>query len=250
MENIEIKETKVETELISEFSQELDSNDLLNYNIYRLEKQAKGQLFTKIIGLFIVILGVYSFFQIPEEGLKTSDIITNCLFIVLGLFFAFAMGPISLALQKRILKKKLTNNYPTVIMNVKVSDEGISFEVLEDEQISEADEPTEKIETESEVESTQEEQMEEPQENIEENNEGIQENAEESNEETENKSQAFTVPWGGILNVEDNKAYLFINIVGYSPMIIKQSACPNLDEIKEYIKNKLVDQKRYIEKTK
>ena len=240
MENNEIKETKVETELISEFSQELDSNDLLNYNIYRLEKQAKGQLFTKIIGLFIVILGVYSFFQIPEEGLKTSDIITNCLFIVLGLFFAFAMGPISLALQKRILKKKLTNNYPTVIMNVKVSDEGISFEVLEDEQISEADEPSEKIETESEVESTQEEQ----------NNEGIQENAEESNEETENKSQAFTVPWGGILNVEDNKAYLFINIVGYSPMIIKQSACTNLDEIKEYIKNKLVDQKRYIEKTK
>ena len=35
MENNEIKETKVETELISEFSQELDSNDLLNYNIYR-----------------------------------------------------------------------------------------------------------------------------------------------------------------------------------------------------------------------
>ena len=58
MENNEIKETKVETELISEFSQELDSNDLLNYNIYRLEKQAKGQLFTKIIGLFIVILGM------------------------------------------------------------------------------------------------------------------------------------------------------------------------------------------------
>lgn len=243
MENNENKETKLENELVSEFSQDLDSNDLLNYNIYRLEKQAKNQIFTKIVGLFIVILGVYSFFQIPEEGLKASDIITNCVFIVLGLFFAFAMGPISLAMQKRILRKKLANNYPTVIMNVRVNDDGISFEVPEENQSTEpTSEKNDEIEETNEPETTQEQ----VQENVDENSENVEEESEESN----SKSQAFTVPWGGIVNVEDNKAYLFINIVGYSPMIIKQSACPNMEETKEYIKKRLVDQKRYIEKNK
>jgi len=267
-------------EIKSDFYQHLDNNDLINYNCYLIEKRAKSSIFSKILGVFIIFLGIYAFFNVPEGGLKTSDIVKNCIFIVIGIIFVFVLNPLTIRMQRSIIRKKITGNYPEVIMNVVVSNEGISFSVPSDDDTNvsrENIEPEESSQKEQSNEQAREEEQEQEELLTEDSPEGLEEEAidetkkpvkwidtlptedpemelceDENSDETDEqaKEEKFTIPWGGIVNIEDDGAYMFVNMVGFQSMLIKKEDCPNLDEVKTYILEKLNNPKQYIEKKK
>lgn len=225
-----VEESQNKEEIISDFHQYLIDEDMVQYNFYLIEKRIKTSFFTKIVGIFIIFLGVYSFFNVPETGLGTSDIINNCIFIVFGLFFTFALGPIQLLIQRKIIKKKIIGIYSEVDMHVVVSNEGISFSVpKEDEEINDT------ISEEETILVTKEENDLEINENTE----------EEENISQEEIDEKFTIPWGGVVNIEDDGRFMFINMVGFQSMLIKKVDCPNIEDVIAYSKQKLGEEKRY-----
>ena len=64
--------------------------------------------------------------------------------------------------------------------------------------------------------------------------------------EEEKIANALTIPWGGMVKVEEEENYIFINMLGYEAMIMKKSDCEEIEEVIEYIKEKLGDEKKYI----
>lgn len=264
-QNQEITEEKninEQFEVISDFEQHLTNEDLVNYNFYLIERRAKSSIFSKILGVFIIFLGVYAFFNTKEGGLTTGDIVKNCIFIVIGLLFVFLLTPLTIRMQRSIIKKRIIGQYPEVLMKVVVSNEGISFSVPADDKEAEPVDENQPQETPQEESYEQlrekeyeDETIETLPEELEENKEPLEETFEEPQEETEEvleepQEEKFTVPWGGIINIDDDGTYMFVNMVGFQSMLIKKESCPNLDEVKTYILSKLDNPKNYVEKKK
>lgn len=244
------------------FQQTLTPEDLIAYNCYLATKRSKSSLMTRILGLFLIIMGIVDFFR------PNPQIVMCIIIIIFGVFGLFFLNPLLLMVQKNTIRKKIAQNYSDVLMNVTVSEEGYSFEVPTDEAEKETEEENyygeihtvkpiddvisneeareqeyeathsvddditeelhEETEEQAEMETAQEEQIEA---------ETVQE---------EQKSQnVFSIPWNGITKIVDDGTYMFINMVGYQAMIIKKSAYDQIEEIVNYSKEKLGDPKRY-----
>lgn len=233
MEEIKLEEIQKQEEdnTIIEFTQELNTEDLIEYNNHLLEKKSKYSLLIPTIGLFVVVMGIVDLFD------ENPNILSGVLYILVGLFLMFGFRYVTVALQKKTIRKQLINNVRKVVMNVKVYNEGIRFEIPEEEQ--EEEKPKE------EVELTNDELRELERNNIEEEPKVEEEVKEE--EKQQPQPNAITVPWGGIVKLEDTEKYLFVNMVGYQALFIKKESCENLEEVITYAKEKLNDSKRFVE---
>lgn len=243
------------------FQQILTPEDLIAYNCYLATKRSKSSLMTRILGLFLIVMGIIDLFR------PNPQYVMCVLIILFGVFGLFFMNPLLLKAQKNTIRKKISQNYSDVIMNVTVSEEGFSFEVPKDETESDKKEenyygeihtvtPIDSGLEQEDAEQTQETAVE--QENIErvdettiddenvEDNDKIEETNEIS-ESQESQQNVFSIPWNGITKIVDDGTYMFINMMGYQAMLIKKSAYENIDEIIAYSKEKLGDPKKYKE---
>ena len=116
------------------FQQTLTPEDLIAYNCYLATKRSKSSLMTRILGLFLIIMGIVDFFR-PKPQIAMCIII-----IIFGVFGLFFLNPLLLIIQKNTIRKKIAQNYSDVLMNVTVSEEGYSFEVPTDEVEKEKEE--------------------------------------------------------------------------------------------------------------
>ena len=251
------------------FRQNLEAEDLIAFNYYLVDRKAKSSIFPRLIGLFIFILGCM---DIAKENAS----IPMCLVtMAIGVFGMLGLVPLSTYMQKKSIRKKLTQANSIVPMDVTVYEEGIRFELPQTDNYEETQEEisVEKADEELSDNELREleyandevvEEAEEPQEQIEEvEAEVVEEETEEVQEPTiakvegerefrsqpkpeENPTNAFTIPWGGMSNVEETNDYLFVNVAGYQTMIIRKDQCDSIDEVIAYIKENLRDHKRYI----
>lgn len=256
------------------FRQNLVAEDLIAFNFYLVDRKSKTTLFPRILGLFIFILGCI---DIAKEG---ANIPLNLITMAIGVFGMLGLVPLSSYMQKRAIRKKLTAANSVVPMDVTIYEEGIRFELPTEDTVNEAyneiaveqveeETPVEKTElsdnelreleyakdevvkevveeTEAEVveEETEEvEIIEEPTEPEVAKVEGEREFHKQQQEQA--PSNAFTIPWGGMSNVEETNEYIFVNVAGYQTMIIRKDACDTIDEVIQYIKDNLKDVKRY-----
>lgn len=120
------------------FTQNLNQEDLIAYNCHLIDKKNKSSILMPILGVFMAGLGVYSLFQ---EG---NNVVSSIIYIVLGLFTLFFLKKIMSYIQKKSVRKHITNNFSKVDMEVTVLEEGIRFEIIEDEEVSEEKEEVEK----------------------------------------------------------------------------------------------------------
>lgn len=251
-ENKEYEVIREETK----FNQELDYQDLIHFNDYLITKRAKTSIFTRIIGAFITILGIYDIvLSITEKKYDVLNIVLNCIFVLFGIAFMFFMTPLMIKLQKRMIRKKITSEFKPMTMKVIVNDEGIGFEMLKEENKEEVIE----LETEEEDkeesyisnEHARELEYEEnhPEETIVEEINAEEDTTLEENAEhpQETDPSVFTIPWGGITKIDDDGKFMFINMVGYQALLIKKNAYDKIDEVVDYAKEKLEDPKRYVE---
>lgn len=320
------------------FTQNLAQEDLIAYNCHLIDKKNKSSIMIPLLGVFMAGMGVYSLFQ---EG---NNVVSSIIYIVLGLFALFFLKKIMAKIQKRSVRKHITNNFSKVDMEVTVLDEGIRFEILEDEEETKTENKEEtkeltndelrEIERYSEDTKEVKEEVKEDYIPIEipanyggvydgfsnnenylvdiskkgiyitvnsvktkvdivsmseekivvmfnglecilvkkeindpnsllkliSNDESIYVNlgkiADEGEEPKQEEKQeepvvnALTIPWGGMVTVEEEEEYIFINMLGYESMIIKKASCEEIDEVIECIKEKLQDEKKYIIKEK
>lgn len=251
-QNYEILEEK------SKFTQMLDVEDLINYNDYIIDRRAKSSIFPKILGAFIVLLGMYDIIQqIIQHSTNVTNYVLNAICIICGLLFVFVLGPMTTKMQKKAIRKNLRANFQNVFMEVTVNNEGISFEVVDGQNSTQQEIVEEEKQNEETTIYMSNEQARELE--YEENNQDLDENTQdESTEEVtedatttteeEKNPNAFTIPWGGITRIDDDGIYMFINMIGYQSLLIKKSECSNIQEVVEYAKEKLLDDpKRYIE---
>ena len=110
------------------FTQKLNQEDLIAYNSHLVDKKNKSSIMIPLLGLFTTGMGIYSLFQ---EG---NNIVTSIIYIVLGLFSFFFLKKIMANIQKKSIRKHITKNFVKVDMDVTVLDEGIRFEILDDEE--------------------------------------------------------------------------------------------------------------------
>ncbi|MCI6716377.1 MAG: hypothetical protein SOZ32_06150 [Bacilli bacterium] len=234
------------------FQQTLTPEDLIAYNCYLATKRSKSSLMTRILGLFLIIMGIVDFFR-PKPQIAMCIII-----IIFGVFGLFFLNPLLLIIQKNTIRKKIAQNYSDVLMNVTVSEEGYSFEVPTDEVEKEKEEenyygeihtvkPIEEVISNEEAREQEYEVAHPVSDDItEELHEETEEQAEIETAQEEQKPQnVFSIPWNGITKIVDDGTYMFINMVGYQAMIIKKSAYEQIEEIVKYSKEKLGDPKRY-----
>lgn len=113
------------------FTQNLNPEDLIAYNCHLIDKKNKSSIMVPLLGIFTTALGIYSLFQ---EG---SNIVTSILYILLGLFVLFFLKKILGKIQKKSVRKQITNNFSKVDMEVTVMEEGIRFEIIDDEKENE-----------------------------------------------------------------------------------------------------------------
>ena len=322
------------------FKQNLNQEDLIAYNYHLIDQKNKTSIMIPLLGLFMAGMGVFSLFQ------EDNNIVSSIIYIVLGLFAFFFLKKIMAAIQKKSVRKHITNNFSKVEMEVSILEEGIRFEIIDDEEEIE-EKKTEELSNdelreleryheEEKIEGKTEEKKEEEvieedyipvelPENFEGVYEGIfnnenylidiskkgiyitvndnkekieivaieeesikvnfketecvlikkeikdpnsllkfissdesiyvnlgkvaQEGETPKQEETveeEKIANALTIPWGGMAKVEEEENYIFINMLGYEAMIMKKSDCEEIEEVIEYIKEKLGDEKKYI----
>ena len=243
----------------TKFRQNLQTEDLIAFNFYLVDRKSKSSIFPRLLGLFIFILGCI---DISKEGAS----IPMCLLtMAIGVFGMLGLVPLSSLMQKRTIRKKLTEANQIVPMDVTVYEEGIRFELpqpdAEEEQPVEEETQEENQELsdnelreleyaedaqESETEDTEEAQTEEEQldEPVVAKLEGEKQFNALSHSDA-NPTNAFTIPWGGMSNVEETNEYLFVNVAGYQTMIIRKDACDNIEEVISYIKENLKDKRRY-----
>ena len=244
----------------TKFRQNLQTEDLIAFNCYLVDRKSKSSVFPRLLGLFIFILGCI---DISKEGAS----IPMCLLtMAIGVFGMLGLVPLSSLMQKRTIRKKLTEANQIVPMDVTVYDEGIRFELPQEQYEEETQEVinVEKVESElsdnelreleyasNDVQLETQEVQEEPEEIKEEEEPSISKIEGEREFQTQKQAEssalnAFTIPWGGMSNVEETNEYLFVNVAGYQTMIIRKDACDTIDEVISYIKENLKDHKRYI----
>lgn len=230
------------------FVQRLNRDEMIHFNYYLIESRGKNTIFYRVIGVFIAFLGVLGIIQsITEQKFIVSETILNVVCILCGIYFFFFLNALSIKLQKKAVRKKIDENFKELVMKVVVNDEGIGFELIDDEQ---KEEIVEGVALEENDETTEQEEITNPTED-----EEPEEVEAETCEETEvepvqdepNSPNVFTIPWGGIMRIDDDGDFMFINMVGYQALVIKKADCPNIDEVVEYAKEKLQDEKRYRE---
>lgn len=240
------------------FQQTLTPEDLIAYNCYLATKRSKSSFMTRILGLFLIIMGIIDFFR------PNPQIVMCIVIIIFGVFGLFFLNPLLLMVQKNTIRKRIAQNYSDVIMNVTISEEGYSFEIPTDkkEEVEEEnyygeihtvkpinDVISNEEAREQEYENTDfidDDTTEELREETEEQEEieAVQEEQEET-ENAQKQQNIFSIPWNGITKIVDDETYMFINMVGYQAMIIKKSAYEQIEEVVNYSKEKLGDPKRY-----
>ena len=239
MEEIKIEEQLDTTDI--KFTQELNAEDLIEYNCHLIEQKAKFSLLVPTIGLFVLVMGIVDLFA------ENPNIVSSILYIFVGLFLMFGFRFVTVALQKKTVRKHIVQNVKKVIMNVRVYNEGIRFEIPEEEV--EQEEIVEEEIKEKELTNDELREIERFSEEEKVNEEIVEEekvNEEEVKEEPQ--PNAITVPWGGIVKLENTEKYLYVNMVGYQALFIKKESCENIDELITYAKEKLRDDKRFVEK--
>ncbi len=232
MEEIKLEEQVDTTEI--KFTQELNTEDLIEYNCHLVEQKAKFSLLVPIVGLFVLVMGIIDLFA------ENPNYVSSILYIFVGLFLMFGFKFVTVYLQKKAVRKHIMQNVNKVIMNVTVFDEGIRFEIPDEQKEEVVEEPVELSDEElRELDRHPEEEV-----VVEE----IKEEVEEPVEEKQPEPNAITIPWGGIVKLENTEKYLFVNMVGYQALFIKKESCNNIEEVIEYAKDKLRDGKRFVEK--
>lgn len=245
-----------------QFNQILLPDDLIAYNCYIATKRSKASIMTRVLGIFLIILGVIDLFK------ENPQYITCILVIAMGVFGAVFLNPLMLISQKKMIRKKITSEYPPIPMDVTIDDEGITFEIpIEEEQTEEPvryDDgdihtvtPIEDIPTNNEMREEEYHSEEVSEESEEDCSKSVQEEqVVETNEETQEQEQQKTqknilpIPWSAIKSIEDDGKYMFINMAGYQAMIIKKDSCENIEEVVEYCKSKLTKPTSYKETKK
>ncbi len=248
----------------AKFTQRLKRDDLIHFNDYLIDKRSKTSIFPKIMGAFIAILGIIGVVEdFTKETKDPFSIVVNILCVIIGVLFIFFMVPFTAKLQKKTIRKKITEDFEDMVMNVIVNDEGIGFEMLEgsgehrdvidstaDETITEETNQNEvQMSNEQARELEHEEANQETTHEIEDVDAVIEEEnkVEEQEQNTSDYPNIFTIPWGGITRIDDDGEFMFINMVGYQALLIKKSEYEKIDEVVEYAKEKLQDPKRYVE---
>lgn len=256
----------------AQFNQILLPDDLIAYNCYIATKRSRASIMTRVLGVFLIILGVIDLFK------ENPQYITCILVIAMGVFGAVFLNPLMLISQKKMIRKKITSEYPPIPMDVTINEEGITFEIpIEEEQTEEPvryddgdihivtpieDIPTnnemreeeyhsEEVQEETEVDSSETAQEEQ----VVETSDDAQEQAETSEEVQEQEEQKpqkniLPIPWAAIKSIEDDGKYMYINMAGYQALIIKKDSCENIEDIVEYCKSKLTKPTSYKETKK
>lgn len=249
----------------TQFKQILNPDDLIAYNCYIATKRSKSSIMTRVLGVFLIVLGIVDLFK------EDPQYLTCILVIAMGVFGAVLLNPLMLASQKKMIRKKISADYPAVPMDVTINEEGITFEIpLEEEEVKEepkryddgdihtvtpiVDVPSDNEMREEEyhkndVDSNERIEETEKVETVDENAE-LQEQEEKDAQETKPQTNVLPIPWAAIRNIEDDGIYMYINMAGYQSMIIKKSECETIDEVVLYCKEKLSKPTHYIEKTK
>lgn len=247
----------------TQFKQTLKPDDLIVYNCYVATKRSKSSIMTKVLGIFLIILGIVDLFKDDPQYL-------TCIFVIaMGVFGALILNPLMLRSQKKMIRKRISADYPDVPMDVTICDEGIIFEIpLEEEEKEEpkhyddgeihtvtpiVDVPSDNELREEEYHSEKVEGVEESStetEDAEEVEESSTETEEVKEEEKKPQNNVLTIPWVGIKTIEDDGTYMYVNMAGYQSMIIKKEECETIDEVVEFCKTKLTKPTHYIETVK
>lgn len=254
----------------TQFKQILKPDDLIAYNCYVATKRSKSSIMTRVLGVFLIVLGIVDLFK------EDPQYLTCILVIAMGVFGALILNPLMLASQKKMIRKRISAGYPDVPMDVRINEEGITFEIpLEEEEVKEepkryddgdihtvtpiVDVPSDNEMREEEYHANNEEAKESTEQEIVEVVETDGENVEEHNddeetvltqEETKPQTNVLPIPWAAIKTIEDDGIYMYINMAGYQSMIIKKSECETIEEVVAYCKEKLSKPTHYIEKIK
>lgn len=242
MENEQIRQDEYEVyEEKAKFIQTITRDDIIHFNDYLFEKRAKNSIFTKIIGAFFIVLGVMNLVtSITEKNYNAFGMAVDILTIIMGVLFIFVLGPVTLKMQKKTIRKRIGEDFKSMVMRVIVHTEGIGFEMLEDEQ------PEEIIDTVSVDEQETEELTNEQARELEYEESSNIEEVEATNDDPNNPN-VFTIPWGGITKIEDDGEFMFINMIGYQALLIKKADYNEIDDVVAFAKEMLQDPKRYVE---
>lgn len=239
------------------FQQNLTPEDLIAYNCYLATRRSNSSLMTRILGLFLIVMGIVDFFR------PTPQYVMCVVIILFGVFGLFFLNPLLLMVQKNTIRKKITQNFRDVLMNVTVSEDGILFEVPEDEESKQEEKeeenyygeihtvkPVDEVMSNEEACEQEAEQIstdEVKEEEIKQETESVEEEVvtEEPFQEENKKINGFMVPWTGITKIVDDGVYMFINMPGFQSMLIKKEACETIEEVIAYCKEKLGNDKKY-----
>lgn len=231
----------------TQFKQTLKPDDLIAYNCYVATKRSKSSIMTKVLGIFLIILGIVDLFKENPQYL-------TCIFVIaMGVFGALILNPLMLRSQKKMIRKRISADYPDVPMDVTICEEGIIFEIpLEEEEKEESKHyddgeihtVTPIVDVPSDNEMREEEYHSEEVVDLEESNTETEEVKE---EEKKPQSNVLNIPWVGIKTIEDDGIYMYVNMAGYQSMIIKKEDCETIDEVVEFCKTKLTKPTHYIE---
>ena len=166
--------------------QKINSKDIVEFNMYLLNKNLSFKLSIALLGVMSLVLGVASIVYelLTIQKVLTSTIIISTILIVLGVFALTGLKYLlKYFLKRRILKK----NEQIDDIRVTLSEAGLLWEY----------------------------------------------------ENKPNKEEVLPYTWNSLIKVVEKEKYLYIHVNQYIILFIKRDACENLDEVKEFLKQKL-----------
>lgn len=116
-----------------QIKQKINTNDIIDFNYYLLEKNVSFTLSTLVLGILSLVLGTASIiYELLTEGkVLVVTIIISTLLIVLGLFALIGLKPLlKWSVKKRIIKRNDKIEEILVTMN----DAGLTWQYLEKQE--------------------------------------------------------------------------------------------------------------------
>lgn len=113
--------------------QKIDSNDLVNFNHYLLDKNISFKISTIILGLLSLIISIASFvYEIIKIGKVLPLTVVICVILfILGVFALFFLKPVlKYFVKKRVMKK----NEKIDDIRISLEEAGLLWEYNEDEK--------------------------------------------------------------------------------------------------------------------
>lgn len=251
-----VENEEKETAKNFKFTQILSDKELKDFNCYLLKQRGSSMILSRVVGLVALIYGIVELTS-PDRNLVIS-----ILMIVFGLFGLFAFVPIIMAINKaKIMKAEFKES---IRIDIEVNDEGILYDIKEN-NVARADE---EYQSEAEVETeVYDESPFEKETSNDEFREMVREENDEASEQEETVHDAiydtepqpdsvatidgsnnysetteaplYPFPWGAMSKVVDTGEYIYVHLVRYMTLIIRPSDCSNPEELVEYMKEKL-----------